>query len=137
MPSRFRARAQAQATERLFATPRISPFRPSRNPAKRSSPVAVRLAVRAVRRIRRTAGVWPRIVVFRGTGYTLLGTSAGVEPHPSPVQAEEDAPVRAQEPLGRAAELLLTGTPREVLARIVPEDPLDLRARVGARISER
>jgi hypothetical protein len=34
-------------------------------------------------------------------------------------------------------ELLLTGTPREVLARIVPEDPLGLRQRIGARIAAR
>jgi len=37
----------------------------------------------------------------------------------------------------RARELLLTGTAREVLARIVPEDPLGLRARLRARIRAR
>jgi hypothetical protein len=51
------------------------------------------------------------------------------------VHAGNDPPVRAG--AARAHELLLTGTPCEVLARIVPEDPLDLRARVGARITER
>jgi hypothetical protein len=53
------------------------------------------------------------------------------------VQANDGSPVRAEALPARAEVLLLTGTPREVLARIVPEDPLDLRARVGARISER
>src|SRR5262245_5898264 len=141
MPSRFRARAQAQATERLFATPRISPFRPSRNPAKRSSPVAVRLAPGcAGRRVRRAARVWPRIVVIPGGGYTPLETAPrrpGAEPLRSPVQTRVDARMRAEASPDRLHELLLTGTPREVLARIVPEDPLELRARVGARISER
>jgi len=53
--------------------------------------------------------------------------------------AENDPLVRAGALAGaaRAHELLLTGTPREVLARIVPEDPLDLRARIAARIAER
>lgn len=37
----------------------------------------------------------------------------------------------------RAPELLLLGTPREVLARIVPEDALGLRARLAARLVER
>ncbi len=36
-----------------------------------------------------------------------------------------------------ARELLWTGTPREVLARLVPEDPLGLRARVAQRLGER
>jgi hypothetical protein len=38
---------------------------------------------------------------------------------------------------GAARELLLFGTPREVLARIVPEDPLGLRERIGARVIAR
>lgn len=40
------------------------------------------------------------------------------------------------EPAGRAQHLLLTGTAAEVLARIVPEDPLGLRARIAARLEE-
>jgi hypothetical protein len=43
----------------------------------------------------------------------------------------------APAPEARAGELLLTGTPREVLARIVPEDPLGLRARVAERVTAR
>jgi hypothetical protein len=53
------------------------------------------------------------------------------------VQAGDHARIRAGACRSRAHELLLTGTPREVLARIVPDDPLGLRVRVGARISER
>ncbi|MEM7306725.1 MAG: hypothetical protein AAF682_08645 [Planctomycetota bacterium] len=36
-----------------------------------------------------------------------------------------------------AAELLARGGPREILARIVPDDPLELRARVARRARER
>jgi hypothetical protein len=38
---------------------------------------------------------------------------------------------------GAAQHLLLTGSAAEVLARIVPEDPLGLRARIGVRLEER
>ena len=55
------------------------------------------------------------------------------------MRAGNDPPVRADaRPVAkRAHELLLTGTPREVLARIVPEDALGLRARLAARLTER
>jgi len=38
---------------------------------------------------------------------------------------------------GAAQHLLLTGSAAEVLARIVPEDPLGLRGRIGVRLEER
>lgn len=51
------------------------------------------------------------------------------------LRARSDLPVRAC--AEGARDLLWAGTPREVLARIVPEDPLGLRALVGARLRER
>lgn len=42
-------------------------------------------------------------------------------------------PARGRE---RAGELLGAGKPHEVLARIVPDDPLELRTRIGARLNE-
>lgn len=86
----------------------------------------------------------PRIVVFAGTGYTPgLARPASVrEPDPASgigaVQPGTDAraPLEAAR-VARAQELLLTGTPFEVLARIVPEDPLELGARLCLRITER
>lgn len=55
------------------------------------------------------------------------------------MQSEPDPRRRAQaEPAeARARELLLTGTSREVLARIVPEDPLHLSARLSLRLAQR
>lgn len=47
------------------------------------------------------------------------------------------APLEAAAGEARGHELLLTGTPCEVLARIVPDDPLELGARLSARITER
>lgn len=40
------------------------------------------------------------------------------------------------EPAAAFQHLLLTGSAAEVLARIVPEDPLGLRARIAARLEE-
>ncbi len=55
----------------------------------------------------------------------------GVEP-PLRCGTAAREPVRAES----ACELLRTGTAHEVLARIVPEDPLGLRARIGSRLAE-
>jgi len=58
---------------------------------------------------------------------------------PVDLSAHGKTPIGA--PLSEArlapAALLLTGTPREVLARLVPDDPLGLRERVAARLAAR
>ncbi len=53
--------------------------------------------------------------------------------HPLLPPAQEWARTGSSE-VGALLSLLTTGTPREVLARIVPGDPLDLRRRVALRL---
>lgn len=88
----------------------------------------------------------PRIVVFPRAGYTLLegahtsrAAPGGSDRREEPLESERDLRWRTTVAPGAACvhELLLTGTAREVLARILPEDPLGLRARLAARVRER
>lgn len=69
---------------------------------------------------------------------TEAGLSAGA--HSGSPPGEARAEPRATPEFGSAGaaqHLLLTGSAPEVLARIVPGDPLGLRARIGARLLER
>ncbi len=82
--------------------------------------------------------------MFPSAGYTSGKTQPVNEREPESAQnghmySEADVRARGEAAPGesRAHELLLTGTRHEVLARIVPEDPLELGARLGARIAER
>lgn len=87
----------------------------------------------------------PRIVVFPRAGYTLLAGAPAAAVAPGKRERREE-PMSEHDPRRRSAlapgaervhELLLTGTAREVLARILPEDPLGLRVRLAGRVRER
>jgi len=78
--------------------------------------------------------------VFPGARYTLRGSAwafRGEAPDPWEGALPSEIDPSRREGAPGAAALLLTGTAREVLARLVPEDPLGLRQRLAARVRAR